>query len=150
MTGKYLHVLNAVAGLALTACISSIPMGDKPRHIDFSAIHKDQSLIGEVIRVRACIGISLSTVVDPPEEFVLLYPCGHKLDESLEKVAIAGLPATENVLEPFVDAEISVDDEVQADLTGKLSKRRIDERDNAEYLVLTIQHVSNPVGRARR
>jgi len=119
----------------------------QPRSIEPAAIAKDPSLIGKRVTLRACIGIPLSDNPDGGEEFVLLYPCGAKLDEGPPEGLIAGTFTSDDVIHPFADAKITFEGEVQADFTGRLARRQVDERDREKYFVLTIDRVANPTER---
>jgi hypothetical protein len=136
-------VTRAIACCVLLA-VSAGAWGKQPRSIELTDIAKDRSVVGKVIRVRACIGIPLFDNPDGSEEFVLLYPCGAKLDEGPPEGTIAGKFASDEVGQPFADAHITFEGEVQADFTGRLAHRQVDDRDPEKYFVLTIERVANP------
>jgi len=138
----------AIAFCILLA-VSTGAWSRQPRSIELTDIAKDRSVVGKVIRVHACIGIPLFDNPDGSEEFVLLYPCGAKLDEGPPAGTIAARFASDEVGQPFVDANIRFDGEVQADFTGTLARRQIDERDPEKYFILTIDKVANPSESAR-
>ena len=119
----------------------------QPRSIEPADIAKNPSLIGKRVTLHACIGIPLSDNPDGGEEFVLLYPCGAKLDEGPPEGLIAGTFTSDDVTQPFADAKITFEGEVQADFTGRLARRQVDERDREKYFVLTIDRVANPTER---
>ena len=122
MPGHIVKGFLAVACVALAACATAPDSGETPRRIAFSQI-RDEALVGKLIRVRACIGIPLSTVVDE-EEIVVLYPCGRPIDESLAEVSILAEAASEDVYQPLADAGVDIENEIRAVFTGRVSKRR--------------------------
>ncbi len=147
MPGHFVRGFLAAACMALAACGTTPSTGETPRRIKFSQI-RDESLVGKLIRTRACIGIPLSTVVDE-EEFVLLYPCGRPVDESLANVAVFAMGASEQVFQPQADADMDIENEIEAVFTGRMSKRRLDENDATEYPFLTIYSISKLRERTR-
>lgn len=139
----------AVALCALLA-VSAGAWSKQPRSIDLADLANDPSLIGKRVTLRACMLIPLSDSPDGGEEFVLLYPCGAKLDAGPPEGVIAGTFTSEAVIQPFADAKITFEGEVQADFTGKLTRRRVDDVDPEKYIVLTVDRVANPTERARK
>lgn len=146
MPGHVIQGFLAAACAALAGCATT-PPDETPHQIEFSQI-KDASLAGKLVRVRACIGIPLSTVVDE-EEFVALFPCGAPRDESLGEVMILAQGASEQVFQPLVEAGVDVENEIQATFIGKMLRRRIDDDDATEYPFMTIHSISKPRERAR-
>lgn len=94
--------------------------------------------------------IPLFDNTDGREEFVLLYPCGANLDAGPPEGLIAGTFTSDAVIQPFADAKITFEGEVQADFTGKLTRRRVDDVDPEKHIVLTIDRVANPTERPRK
>jgi len=133
-----------IAFCALVA-VSTGASCKQPRSIELSDIAKNRSVIGKVIRVHACMLIPFDPEGD--DEFVMLYSCGANLDETPPEGAIVGTFASHDVGQPFVDAHITFEGEVQADFTGRLARRQVDERDREKYFVLTIDRVANPTER---
>jgi hypothetical protein len=109
---------------------------------------KDEALIGKLVRVRACIGIPLSTVVDE-EEFVLLFPCDAPRDESLAEVQVFAQGASEQVFQPMTGTRVDIENDIEAVFTGRVSRRRLDDEDLNEYPFVTIHSISKPRERVR-
>ena len=136
---------------AIALCVlllaSTNALSKPPRSIELTAIAKDPSVIGKVIRVHACIAVPLNDTPGP-EEFVMLYPCGAKADDGPPEGAIVGKFASPDVIQPFGDAHMTFEGEVQADFVGSVARRQLDEGDQEKYFVLTIDRVANPTERA--
>jgi hypothetical protein len=137
-------VTRAIACCVLLA-VSAGAWGKQPRSIELTDIAKDRSVVGKVIRVHACMLIPFDPEGD--DEFFMLYPCDAKLDEKPPEGAILAKLVSIDVGQPFADAHITFEGEVQADFTGRLAHRQVDDRDTEKYFVLTIERVSNPTER---
>lgn len=145
-----MNIRNRIIVAALLLAASTGAWSRQPRSIDLADIAKDPSLIGKRVTLHACILLPMSDNPDGGEEFVLLYPCGTDLDNGPPEGVIAGtFIEDESILQPFADAKITFEGEVQADLTGKLSRRRLDDIDPEKHVVLTIERVANPTERMR-
>ena len=120
----------------------------QPRTINLTDITNNSALIGKRVTLHACIGIPVIDNADGGEQFVVLHPCDAKLDDGPPPGTILGTFKSEQVFQPFADARITFEGEVQADFTGKLS-RRVDDEEPKEYFVLTIERVANPAERIR-
>jgi hypothetical protein len=147
MPGQVFRSFLVIACVALVGCATTTPSDETPRRIEFSQI-KDEALIGKLVRVRACIGIPLSTVVDE-EEFVLLFPCDAPRDESLAEVLVLAQGASEQVFQPMTGARVDIENDIEAVLTGRVSRRRLDDEDLTEYPFVTIHSISKPRERVR-
>lgn len=116
----------------------------EPKLVSFPATRSDPSLVGKKIRLDACIAIPLSANPQESDDAVILYPCGHKLDESLIEVVIIGKITPREVVKPFADAGISFTGEVRATFLGTLEKIEEGTDGSVAYYVLNIERVANP------
>lgn len=134
----------AVAALIGATVCAHASQAHELRIID---ILRDRTLIGKVITVRSCMGIPMRADTDTSEEFVALYPCNRVIDESLTEVVFGKIDSAD-IAQPFVDANISFEGNVEATFTDRLAERPVENGDAKKYLVLTIEKVSNPVEKA--
>ncbi|MBW8824097.1 MAG: hypothetical protein JF567_07710 [Xanthomonadales bacterium] len=112
--------------------------------IDFAKLHADPRLEGKRVRIHACIAIPMDDS-GPAPSMIVLYPCGLNLssDEEVEKVAIAARPVSEAALAPFRNAGIPLRPEIQADFSGRLTRRQLESSDPRKHLLLEFDEMSN-------
>ena len=117
----------------------------QPRMVDFAKAHADSTLVGKRIRIHACIAIPMSDTDSGPRDMIVLYPCAAKLssDEEVEKTAIAARPASEAALASLRDAGVPLVPEIQADVSGRLTRQQLEAKDPRKYLLLEYDDVSN-------
>lgn len=133
-------LLVLAASFHIQACHSSKGTSHGIRRVAFSDIQKEPSLVRQRLRFRACLGIPITTVVDDSEdEFLLLFPCDHKRDESLADVALLARLAPDADIRAIADANTNPGDIIEADFSGTLSKEPVEGADPSEYPVFTIE-----------
>lgn len=131
------RLLAATFLLVSTSCAIAATRSPRARVVNLEQLHGQATLIGQEVEIVSCAGIPVS---DAPhqESLIVIYPCGAKLAEDVEKTAVVGRLSAKTVLKSFKNWANGDSAAFKGRFRGVLKKELIDPGDTEEVLVIEL------------